>query len=211
MELLQFFVERQSEILDKTWEHLVLVGIATAIAIAIGVPLGMVLVRRQELAAPVLGFASVMQTVPSLALFGVLISVPVIGGIGASSAIIALVLYALLPILRNTVTGIQSVDAAVIEAGKGMGMTDLQRLRWIEVPLALPTILAGVRIATVVTVGLATIASAIGAGGLGDLIFRGLTMVDSRLILAGALPAAIMAIALDTILATIERKLVPTT
>ena len=144
----------------------------------------------------------------ALALFGFLIPVPLIGGIGTRSAVVALVLYALLPIVRNTYTGIQSVDMGAVEAGRGMGMTELQRLRWVEVPLALPTIFAGVRIATVVTVGVATIASAIGAGGLGDLIFRGLTMVDSRLILAGAIPAALMAIALDAILGRIEKRLV---
>ena len=162
MEFLQFLVERHDEIFDKTWEHLQLVGISMGIAVAIGVPLGLLLTRKRNLAPPILGFANVVQTVPSLALFGFLIPIPLIGGIGMRSATIALVLYALLPILRNTYTGIQSVDAAVVEAGKGMGMTELQRLRLIELPLALPTVLAGIRIATVLTVGLATIASAIG-------------------------------------------------
>lgn len=208
MEFVQFFVERHDEILAKTWEHLQLVGISMGIAVLIGVPLGLLLTRKRNLAAPILGFANVVQTVPSLALFGFLIPIPLIGGIGMRSATIALVLYALLPILRNTYTGIQSVDAAVVEAGKGMGMTELQRLRLIEVPLALPTVLAGIRIATVLTVGLATIASAIGAGGLGDFIFRGVTMVDSRLIFAGALPAAILAIGLDTLLGRAEKMMV---
>lgn len=208
MEFLEFLVERHEEILDKTWEHLQLVGLSMAIAVLIGVPLGLVLTRKRNLAAPILGFANVIQTVPSLALFGFLIPIPLIGGIGMRSATIALVLYALLPILRNTYTGVQSVDPAVVEAGKGMGMTELQRLRLIEVPLALPTVLAGVRIATVLTVGLATIASAIGAGGLGDFIFRGVTMVDSRLILAGALPAAILAIGLDALLGRAEKMMV---
>jgi osmoprotectant transport system permease protein len=208
VEILQFFGERYDEILDKTWEHLQLVGISMGIAVLIGVPLGLLLTRRRKLAAPVLGFANVIQTVPSLALFGFLIPIPLIGGIGMRSATIALVLYALLPILRNTYTGIQSVDSAVVEAGKGMGMTELQRLRLIEVPLALPTMLAGIRIATVLTVGLATIASAIGAGGLGDFIFRGVTMVDSRLIFAGALPAAFLAIGLDALLGRAEKMLV---
>ena len=208
MEIFQFFVERHDEILDKTWEHLQLVGMSMGIAVLVGVPLGLLLTRKQNLAPPVLGFANVIQTVPSLALFGFLIPIPVIGGIGMRSATIALVLYALLPILRNTYIGIQSVDAAVVEAGKGMGMTELQRLRLIEVPLALPTVLAGVRIATVLTVGLATIASAIGAGGLGDFIFRGVTMVDSRLIFAGALPAAMLAIGLDALLGRAEKMLV---
>jgi len=207
MELLQFLLERRDEILDKSLEHLLLVGVSTGIAVLVGVPLGMLLTRREKLASPILGFASVMQTVPSLALFGFLIPIPFIGGIGMKSATIALVLYALLPILRNTYTGIQSVDPAVVEAGRGMGMTDLERLWLIEVPLAVPTILAGVRIATVLTVGLTTIAAAIGAGGLGDLIFRGLSMVDNRLILAGAIPAAALAIALDAVLGLIEKRL----
>lgn len=210
MDIFNFFVERHDEILEKTWEHLQLVGMSMGIAVLIGVPLGLLLTRKQNLAAPVIGFANVIQTVPSLALFGFLIPIPFIGGIGMRSATIALVLYALLPILRNTYIGIQSVDAAVVEAGKGMGMTELQRLRLIEVPLALPTVLAGVRIATVLTVGLATIASAIGAGGLGDFIFRGVTMVDSRLIFAGALPAAMLAIGLDALLGRAEKMLVAT-
>jgi len=204
---LEFFQERGADIATMTLEHLVLVAVSTGIAVAVGVPLGVLLTRRPSLASPVLGFANVMQTIPSLALFGFLIPIPWIGGIGDKIAIIALVLYALLPILRNTYAGIQSVDPAVVEAGRGMGMTDFERLRLIEVPLALPTILAGVRIATVVSVGLATIAAAVGAGGLGNLIFRGLSMVDSRLILAGAVPAALLAIAADTLLGGLERRL----
>jgi len=207
MDLLRFLTERSDEIVAKTWEHLQLVGLSTAIAVGIGVPLAIVLTRNERLASPVIGFANVVQTVPSLALFGFLIPIPFIGGIGMKSAVIALVLYALLPILRNTFTGIRSVDPAVVEAGRGMGMTDLQQLRLIEIPLALPTILAGVRIATVVTVGLATIASAIGAGGLGDFIFRGISMVDHRLILAGAVPAALLAILFDALIGRVERKL----
>jgi osmoprotectant transport system permease protein len=210
MEIFRFFVERHDEILAKTWQHLQLVGVSMGIAIAIGVPLGLLLTRKEKLAPSILGFANVVQTVPSLALFGFLIPIPIIGGIGMRSATLALVLYALLPILRNTYTGVRSVDPAVVEAGRGMGMTDIQRLRWIEVPLALPTMIAGVRIATVLTVGLATVASAIGAGGLGDFIFRGITMVDSRLIMAGALPAAILAIALDVLLGRVEKGLVMT-
>jgi osmoprotectant transport system permease protein len=155
----------------------------------------------------VIGFANVMQTVPSLALFGFLIPIPFIGGIGNTTAIVALVLYALLPLLRNTYAGIQSVDPSVVEAGRGMGMTDLERLRLIEIPLSLPTVLAGVRIATVNAIGLATIAAAVGAGGLGNLIFRGLSMVDSRLILAGAVPAATLAIVADGLLGRFERWL----
>lgn len=210
MEILRFFVERYDEILGKTWQHLQLVGLSMSIAIVVGVPLGLLLTRKEKLAPSILGFANAVQTIPSLALFGFLIPIPMIGGIGMRSATVALVLYALLPILRNTYTGIRSVDPAVVEAGRGMGMTDIQRLRWIEVPLALPTVIAGVRIATVLTVGLATIASAIGAGGLGDFIFRGITMVDSRFIMAGALPAAILAIALDALLGRAEKKWVVT-
>ena len=207
MDTLQFLFERRGEVLTMSLEHLFLVVVSTGIAIALGVPLGVLLTRKTTLAPPVIGFANVMQTVPSLALFGFLIPIPFVGGIGNRTAIIALVLYALLPILRNTYTGIQSVDPSVVEAGRGMGMTDLERLRLIEVPLALPTILAGVRIATVVSVGLATIAAAIGAGGLGNFIFRGLSMVDNRLILAGAIPAALLAIAADWLLGSAERRM----
>jgi osmoprotectant transport system permease protein len=155
----------------------------------------------------VIGFASVMQTVPSLALFGFLIPIPFIGGIGNTTAIVALVIYALLPLLRNTYAGIQSVEPSVVEAGRGMGMTDFERLRLIEIPLSLPTILAGIRIATVNSIGLATIAAAVGAGGLGNLILRGLSMVDTRLILAGAVPAAALAILVDGLLGRFERWL----
>jgi osmoprotectant transport system permease protein len=207
METLQFLFDRRADIAGQSLEHLFLVFVSTGIAVAVGVPVGILLTRRPSLATPVIGFANVMQTIPSLALFGFLIPLPFLGGIGNKTAIIALVLYALLPILRNTYAGIQSVDPAVVEAGRGMGMTDLERLRLIEVPLALPTILAGVRIATVVSVGLATIAAAIGAGGLGNFIFRGLSMVDTRLILAGAVPAALLAIAADWLLGGIETRL----
>jgi osmoprotectant transport system permease protein len=189
-------------------EHVFLVLVSTGVAVALGVPLGLFLTRRPLFARPVIGFASVMQTVPSLALFGFLIPVPFLGGIGNRTAIVALVLYALLPILRNTYTGVLSVDPAVVEAGRGMGMTEWQRLRLVEIPLALPMILAGVRIATVVSVGLATIAAAIGAGGLGNFIFRGLSMVDNRLILAGAIPAALLAIVADALLGSVEKALV---
>lgn len=206
-DFLQFLIERRHELATMTGQHIYLVFVSTALAVLFGVPLGLALTRRQGLAKPVIGFASVMQTVPSLALFGFLIPIPFLG-IGDRTAIVALVLYALLPILRNTYTGVLSVDAAVIEAGRGMGMTDWQRLRFIEIALALPMILAGVRIAVVVCVGLATIAAAIGAGGLGDFIFRGLSMVDYRLILAGAVPAAVLAIAADVLLGGLEKYLV---
>jgi osmoprotectant transport system permease protein len=181
--------------------------VSTALAVAIGVPLGVVLTRRPRLARPVLGFANVVQTIPSLALFGFLIPMPLIGGIGARTAIAALIVYALLPILRNTHAGISSVDPAVIESATGLGMTPRQRLRLVELPLALPVVLAGVRIATVVSIGLATIAAAIGAGGLGVLIYRGVAIVDHRLILAGAVPAALLALAADAGLGLVERRI----
>lgn len=208
MDFFSFLIERRADLGQMFLQHLFLVVVATAIAVALGVPLGLLLTRRPRLARPVIGFASVMQTVPSLALFGFLIPIPLLGGIGARTAIVALVLYALLPILRNTYTGILSVDPAVVEAGRGMGMTSWQRLQIVEIPLALPTILAGVRIATVVSVGVATIAAAVGAGGLGDYIFRGLATVDNRLILAGAIPAALLAILADASLGWLERVLV---
>ncbi len=192
-----------------TGEHVVLVLISTALAVAIGVPLGVALTRRPRLARPILGFANVVQTIPSLALFGFLIPMPLVGGIGARTAIAALVVYALLPILRNTYAGISSVDPAVIESATGLGMTPRQRLRLVELPLALPVVLAGVRIATVVSIGLATIAAAIGAGGLGVLIYRGVAIVDHRLILAGAVPAALLALAADGLLGFLERRMRP--
>jgi osmoprotectant transport system permease protein len=204
-----YFWERRTEILALTGEHLVLVLISTLVAVAIGVPLGVALTRRPRLAKPVLGFANVVQTIPSLALFGFLIPLPLIGGIGARTAIAALVVYALLPILRNTYAGVRSVDPAIIEAATGIGMTPRQRLRSVELPLALPVVLAGVRIATVVSIGLATIAAAIGAGGLGVLIYRGVAIVDHRLILAGAVPAALLALAADSGLGIVERRLAP--
>jgi osmoprotectant transport system permease protein len=189
-----------------TGEHLVLVAISTALAVLVGVPLGVALARRRRLARPVLGLAGVVQTIPSLALFGFLIPLPLLGGIGARTAIVALIVYALLPILRNTHAGILSVDPAIVEAATGLGMTMRQRLWLVELPLALPVVLAGVRIATVVSIGLATIAAAIGAGGLGVLIYRGIATVDNRLILAGALPAALLALAADGLLGWIERR-----
>lgn len=185
---------------------MVLVLVSTAVAVAVGLPLGILLTRSPRLARPVLALAGLCQTIPSLALFGFLIPLPLIGGIGARTAVIALVLYALLPILRNTYTGILQVDRAVLEAATGLGMTAGQRLRMVELPLALPVILAGIRIATVVSVGTATIAAAIGAGGLGTYVFRGLATVDTRLILAGAIPSALLALVADALLAAVERS-----
>ncbi|MGH7251587.1 MAG: ABC transporter permease, partial [Nitrospiraceae bacterium] len=180
-------------------------GLSTSGAVLIGIPLGVGLARNPRWRSPVLGFVNVIQTIPSLALFAILIPLPVIGGIGASTALIALVLYSLLPVVSNTVAGLIGIDPAVREAAVAMGMTDRQLLWKVELPLALGVILTGVRVATVIGVGLATIAAAIGAGGLGMFIFRGLAMLDSRLILAGAIPAAAMALAADLILGRIER------
>jgi osmoprotectant transport system permease protein len=194
------------EIFDLTLEHLWLVLIAMMAACAVGIAGGILLTRRPPWRQWVLGFANIMQTVPSLALFGFLIPVPFIGGIGKHTAILALVLYALLPILRNTLAGILVVDRAVRESAVAMGMTERQLLLEVELPLASRTILAGVRVATVTTIGTATIAAAIGGGGLGVFIFRGLASVDTTLILAGALPAAVIALLADGGLGWIERK-----
>jgi len=197
------------EILARLGEHVVLVGMSMALAAAVAIPLGIVLTRRPAWRRPVLGAASVVQTVPSLALFGLLIPLPAVGGIGTRTALVALTLYSILPVLRNTVAGIEGVDAAVREAGRGMGMTDAQLLRRVELPLAASVILAGVRTATVIDIGLATIAAAIGAGGLGVFIFRGLAMLDNATILAGALPAAVLALVADGALGLLERRLRP--
>jgi osmoprotectant transport system permease protein len=202
-------LEHRAEILGRTLEHLWLVLAAMAIALAIGLPLGIALVRRSTLRRWVLGTANVIQTIPSLALFGFLIPVPFLGGIGATTAIVALMLYALLPILRNTYTGIAGVDPAVLEAARAMGMTPRQVLWQIELPLSMGVILAGVRVATVLCIGVATIAAAVGAGGLGVFIFRGVAMVNNSVILAGAIPAALLAIGADLLLGAVERRLTP--
>ena len=207
MSVLDFFVTNRGEVLRLTVEHLGLVGASTGIAVAVGIPLGIAVTRRPRLRGPVLGIANVLQTIPSLALFGFLIPLPFIGGIGARTAIVALVVYALLPIVRNTYTGITEVDATVRDVATGLGMTDAQRLRLVELPLAAPVMLAGVRVATVIGVGVATIAAAIGAGGLGVFIFRGVAMVDHAVILAGAIPAAALALLLDGLLHLVERRL----
>jgi len=206
MSLLRFYLENSREVLGLLGQHVLLVLVSTAIAVAIGLPLGILLTRRPSWRRPVLGLANVFQTIPSLALFGFLIPLPLLGGIGARTAIVALVVYALLPIVRDTYTGIAGVDPAVREAGRGMGMTDGELLRLVELPLAASVILAGIRVATVVGVGTATIAAAIGAGGLGVYIFRGVAVVDDRLILAGALPAALLALAADGLLGLLERR-----
>jgi osmoprotectant transport system permease protein len=204
MNTLRFFAQHAQEILQLTGQHLLLVAASTLAAALIGVPLGVVSAHRPRLARWVLGFAGVVQTIPSLALFGLLIPLPFLGGIGSRTAMLALVLYALLPIVRNTATGIAGVDPAVREAALGLGLTARQMLWMVELPLARGIIFAGLRVATVVNVGVATIAAAVGAGGLGMYIFRGVSMVDNRLILAGAIPAALLALLLDFLLGRIE-------
>ncbi len=197
------------EILDLTAEHLVLVLVSLSAASLLGIPAGVWLSRKERWRGWFLGAANVVQTIPSLALFGFLIPIPLVGGIGKRTAIVALVLYALLPILRNTLTGILGVDAAVTESAVAMGMTDRQRLLRVELPLAARTIFAGVRVAAVTTVGTATIAAAIGGGGLGVFIFRGVASVDAGQILAGAVPAALLALGADGVLGWVERRLSP--
>ncbi len=207
--LIAFLTTHRNEVLQLTLEHLLLVAIATLAAALVGIPIGILLTRKPALSKPALAVANILQTIPSLALFGFLI--PLLGayGIGRLPAIIALFLYSLLPIIRNTFTGISGVDRGVREAARGMGMTDWQMLIQVELPLALNVIIAGLRVATVISVGTATIAAAIGAGGLGMYIFRGLRMNDNTLILAGAIPAALMALAADFALGWVERSLAP--
>lgn len=207
MNVLQFILQNRTEVLDLTAEHLWLVGASILLAVLIGIPLGILITRRPVLNKPVLGGANIIQTIPSLALFGFLLPAPWIGARADRLAILALTLYALLPLIRNTYTGIKGVDPAVVEAGRGMGMTDRQLLWQVEFPLALSVIIAGVRVATVTSIGIATIAAAIGAGGLGEYIFRGLAMVNNQVILAGAIPAAALAIAADTSLGWLEKRL----
>jgi osmoprotectant transport system permease protein len=206
MNLWTVLMAHQQEIWTLTGEHLWLVGSSLAIALAIGVPAGILLARIPRLRAPILGSANIIETIPSLALFGFLLTVPWIEQRADRQAITALALYALLPIIQNTYSAITGVDPAVREAARAMGMTSGQILRQVELPLGFPVMLAGVRVATVLTVGIATIAPAIGAGGLGELIFRGIAMVDNNLILAGAIPAALLALAADFLLGRLERK-----
>ena len=207
MSFFQFMIDNRAEVLRLTLEHLLLVGLSTAIAAGVGIPTGILLSRVPRARTPVLGAANVFQAIPSLALLGFLLSLPLVGGIGARPAIVALVVYALMPIIKNTYTGIMGVDSSVRDAARGIGMTDLQILRMVELPLAMPVILTGVRIATVIGVGVATIAAAIGAGGLGEYIFRGVAMVNHNVILAGAVPAALLALLADGGLHLIEKRL----
>lgn len=207
MNVYTFFTTHSAEILSTTLQHLQLVVIAMVIAVAVAVPLGILVVQRPGLRTVALGVASVFQTIPSLALFGFLIPIPYIGGIGERTAVVALVLYALLPILRNTYVGLTEIDPAVLEAATAMGMTPWQVTWRVRLPLALSFILAGIRTATVITIGVATIAAAIGAGGLGTFIFRGVAMVSDAVILAGAIPAAVLALMADGLLALLEKRL----
>jgi osmoprotectant transport system permease protein len=207
MNVLQFILQNRSQVLELTLEHLWLVGFSTLLAMLVGIPLGIAIAHRPRLNKPVLATANIIQTIPSLALFGFLLPVPWLGDRADRLAILALTLYALLPLIRNTYTGIRGVDSAVLDAGRGMGLTDRQLLFQVELPLALSVILSGVRVAVVISVGLATIAAAIGAGGLGEFIFRGLAMVDNRVILAGAIPAAVLALLADISVGWLERRL----
>ncbi len=209
MRLIEFWLNHGSEFLSAILRHLALVAASTGIAVAVGVPLGVFSYRNPRLGSPLIGLANVAQTIPSLAMFGFLIPMPLIGGIGAKAALIVLFLYALLPVMRTTVSGLNGIDPAVREAGLAMGMTDRQLLYQVELPLSRPAILAGVRVATVVGVGTATIAAAIGAGGLGEYIFRGVASVDGTVILAGAVPAALLALIADFALGRTERWLDP--
>ena len=209
MNIFQFMVQNHDQVLELTLEHLWLVGISTLLAVLIGIPLGVLIAHWPVLNKPVLASANIIQTIPSLALFGFLLPLPWLGERADRLAILALTLYALLPLIRNTYTGIRGVDPAVVEAGRGMGLTDLQLLFQVELPLAVSMILSGVRVAVVISVGLATIAAAIGAGGLGEFIFRGLAMVNNQLILAGAIPAAALALLADTSLGWLEKRLQP--
>lgn len=203
--LLAFYASHRAEMVTRLGEHVVLVVASTVLAVAVGVPVGILAARRPGLARPLVGLANLMQTVPSLALFGFLIPLPFVGGIGTRTALVALTVYGVLPIVRTTIAGLRGVDQAVLECAVAMGMTPRQVLRKVELPLAAPAIFAGIRVATVVGVGTATIASAIGAGGLGDYIFRGLAMVDPVVILAGAVPAALLALGADGLLALTTR------
>jgi osmoprotectant transport system permease protein len=207
MNFLHFLWQNRADVLELTLQHLWLVGWSTLFAIVIGIPLGIAIARHPASSKPVLAGANIIQTIPSLALFGFLLPVPWLGDRADRLAILALTLYALLPVIRNTYTGIRGVDPVVVEAGRGMGLTDAQLLFQVQLPLALSVILSGVRVAIVISVGLATIAAFIGAGGLGEFIFRGVAMVNNQLILVGAIPAAMLALLADFSVGWLERRL----
>jgi osmoprotectant transport system permease protein len=209
MNLWNFITQNRYEVATLTLEHLWIVGVSTLLAVVVGIPLGILITRKRSLRKPVIAVANIIQTIPSLALFGFLLPAPWIGERAERLAILALTLYALLPLIRNTYVGITSVDRATVDAARGMGLTDWQLLYKVELPLAASVILAGIRVALVISIGLATIAAAIGAGGLGELIFRGLAMVNNSVILAGAIPAAVMALLADGILGWLEKRFTP--
>src|SRR6059036_3815760 len=205
--LLSFWWSHRAELGSLLGQHVVLVAASTLVAVGLGVPLGVFAARRPRLASPLMAMASIVQTIPSLAMFGFLLPVPFIGGVGARAALVVLILYGLLPIVRTTIAGLRGIDPSIRDAGIAMGMTSGELLRQVELPLALPSIVAGIRVAAVVGVGSATIAQAIGAGGLGEYIYRGLSMVDTTVILAGAIPAALLALSVDGALLWLERQL----
>jgi len=207
MSLLRFLLAHRAEFAGLALQHIVLVGASTLAAIAVGVPFGVLAARRPRLGAPVVWAVNVVQTIPSLAMFGFLLPLPLVGGLGARVAIVVLILYALLPVVRTTIAGVRGVDPALVEAGLALGMTPGQLLWRVQLPLALPSIVAGIRVAAVIGVATGTIAAAVGAGGLGEYIFRGLSMVDPTVILAGAVPAAVLALAVDGGLLLAERGL----
>ena len=207
MNLWHFVAQNRLELLQLTLEHIWLVGVSMFFAVLLGIPLGILITRWPALNRPVLGGANIIQTIPSLALFGFLLPAPWFGERADRMAILALTLYALLPLIRNTYAGITGVDHAIVEAARGMGLTDRQLLFQVQLPLSLAVIIAGIRVATVISIGLATIAAAIGAGGLGEYIFRGLAMVSNQVILAGAVPAALLALLADFTLGRLERRL----
>jgi osmoprotectant transport system permease protein len=205
--LLEFWRSHAGELGALVTQHVALVAVSTLVAVAVGVPIGILAARHRRVGVPLSTVANIVQTIPSLALFGFLLPLPFVGGVGARTAVTALILYALLPVIRTTSAGLRSIDASILEAADAMGMTPWQRLIRVELPLALPAIVAGVRVATVVGVGTVTIAAAIGAGGLGEYIYRGLSMVDATVILAGAIPAAALALVADALLLLLERQL----
>ncbi len=205
-EFLSFVIERRVELGRLVVEHVAMSALATLAAALIGLPLGVFLTQRERLAGPILAVANVVQTIPSLALFGLLIPLPLVGGIGPKPAILALIVYAILPILRNTYDGIRGVDPALRDAAEALGLKPMERLRLVELPLAMPVILGGIRLAAVLSVGTATIAAAVGAGGLGTYVLRGIATVDTRLVLAGAIPAALLAVLVDAILGRLARS-----
>lgn len=206
MTLIDYFINNASKILSLVIEHLQITGTAVLVAILIGVPIGILINYYTFLASPILGISSVLQTIPSIAFFGLLIPLT---GIGQNTAILVLFLYALLPIIKNTYTGVHEVSDAMVDAGRGMGLTDFEILRLVELPQALPVIMAGIRVATVINIGTTTIAAYIGGGGLGELIFTGISMNRNEMILSGAIPAAILAILADNLLGYVEKRLAP--